>query len=91
MQGRGGRAYGDLENIRTADDADRSTSSPNPIDCTDLETTILKTLDEVTRLRKAKEPVHNLPKPFRKRTRNKAKNSSEQFLANIRSRGSGPE
>lgn len=56
-------AYGDMDNIRTAMNRGAFDFITKPIDFTDLETTMLKTIDEVGRIRdamKAKEQLSGI-------------------------------
>lgn len=62
-------AYGDMENIRTAMNRGAFDFITKPIDFTDLETTINKTISEIRLIRQGQVARENLRKQFSKRNR----------------------
>jgi signal transduction histidine kinase len=77
-------AYGDLENIRTAMNRGSFDFITKPIDFSDLETTILKTLDEVTRLREGERAQSQLIETIQEKERaEQSEKFKQQFLANM--------
>ncbi|MBP7269017.1 MAG: response regulator [Bacteroidia bacterium] len=77
-------AYGDLENIRTAMNRGSFDFITKPIDFTDLETTILKTLEEVTRLREGERARSQLTQTIQEKERaEQSEKFKQQFLANM--------
>lgn len=84
-------AYGDLENIRTAMNRGAFDFITKPIDFTDLELTILKTVNEVRLIRKGLEAHEQLETTLQEKERaeietDRARQSEkfkQQFLANM--------
>ena len=84
-------AYGDLQNIRTAMNSGAFDFITKPIDFQDLETTIYKTLNELTVIRKGVEAQNKLQATILEKERaeierHKAEQSEkfkQQFLANM--------
>lgn len=84
-------AYGDMENIRTAMNRGAFDFLTKPIDFNDLETTINKTIEEITIIREGLEAREQLEKTKRekeiaeieRKKAEEAKKTEQQFLANM--------
>lgn len=77
-------AYGDLDNIRTAMNSGAFDFVTKPVDMTDLETTLDKTLAEVNTHLEAKEAKEHLKvSEVAREKAEQSKKFKEQFLANM--------
>lgn len=77
-------AYGDMENIRTAMNRGAFDFITKPIDFTDLETTIDKTIGEIRFIRAGQEAQEKLFDTIREKERaEQSEKFKQQFLANM--------